>query len=72
MPATARRTTRPFAQTFAIAISKAESGMTSMCSIVPCSRSRISAAPVKIIVRVVIWLMMATMLVNHDVSPLGL
>ena len=46
--------------------------MTSRCSIVPCSRSRISAAPVKIIVSVVIWLMMATMLVNHDVSPLGL
>ena len=46
--------------------------MTSMCSIVPCSRSRISAAPVKIIVSVVIWLMMATMLVNHDVSPFGL
>ena len=64
--------TRPFAQTLEIAISKGVSGKARRCSIVPCSRSRISAAPVRTIVSVVIWLMRATMLVNQDVSPLGL
>ncbi len=38
----------------------------------PCSRSRISAAPVRTTVSVVIWLMRATIAVNHDASPLGL
>ena len=38
--------TKPLAQTFASMISVGASGMTSRCSTVPCSRSRIRAAPV--------------------------
>ena len=68
----ATRITSPLAQTFAIAISKAVSGITIRCSRVPCSRSRIRAAPVRITVSSVIWLMMATIPLNQLVSPLGL
>ena len=39
-----------FAQTLANAISKAVSGITRRCSMVPCSRSRNSAAPVRMII----------------------
>ena len=46
--------TRPFAQTLEMAISKGVSGNVRRCSIVPCSRSRISAAPVRTTVSVVI------------------
>ncbi len=38
--------TRPLAHIFATMISAGVRGITSKCSIVPCSRSRISAAPV--------------------------
>ena len=70
--ATATRITSAFDQTLATAISNADSGMTSRCSIVPCSRSRISAAPVRTVVSSVTWLTRATMLLNQLVSPLGL
>ena len=43
--------TRLFAQTLAIAIWNAVSGITRRCSSVPCSRSRITAAPVSTTVR---------------------
>lgn len=52
----ATSTTSPIDQTLAIMISKADSGITSRCSTVPCSRSRISAAPVRMIDSMVIWL----------------
>ena len=39
---------------------------------VPCSRSRIRAAPVRTTVSVVIWLTRATMAPNQEASPLGL
>ena len=66
------RMTRPFAQTLEMAISNGVSGKVRRCSIVPCSRSRISAAPVRTTVSVVIWLMRATIALNQDASPLGL
>ena len=68
----ATRITRLFAHTFAIAISKAVSGMTSRCSSVPCSRSRITAAPVSTTVSRLIWLMIATTLLNQDEIAFGL
>jgi hypothetical protein len=40
-------TTSPIAQTLASMISVGVTGITSRCSMVPCSRSRISAAPVR-------------------------
>ena len=39
--------TSPFAQILASMISNGDTGITSRCSIVPCSRSRITAAPVR-------------------------
>ncbi len=45
----AMSTTRPFAQTLAAMISNGVSGMTRRCSMVPCSRSRMTAAPVRMI-----------------------
>ena len=68
----ATRITRLLAHTFAIAISNALSGITSRCSRVPCSRSRITAAPVRTTVRRVIWLMIATTLLNQEETPFGL
>ena len=47
-------------------------GMTSKCSTVPCSRSRISAAPVRITVKSVIWLMTWVIAENHGVFRFGL
>ena len=38
----------------------------------PCSRSRITAAPVSTTVSSVIWLMIATTLLNHDETAFGL
>ena len=58
--------TNPLAQTFAIMISNGSSGITSKCSIVPCSRSRISAAPDRMIDSMVIALMISIVLVNHE------
>jgi hypothetical protein len=60
------------AHTLAIAISNAVSGMTSRCSSVPCSRSRITAAPVSTTVSRLIWLMIATTLLNQAEIAFGL
>ena len=43
----ASRTTSPMDQTLASMICAGVTGMTSRCSMVPCSRSRISAAPAR-------------------------
>ena len=69
-----RRTvmTKPFAQIFDIAISKGVSGMTSRWSIVPCSRSRIMAAPARMIASIVTLLMIAMTLVNQVVREIGI
>ncbi len=64
--------TRLLAHTLAMAISNAVSGITRRCSSVPCSRSRMTAAPVRTTVSRLIWLMMATTLLNQDDSVFGL
>ena len=46
-------------------ISAGVTGITSKCSMVPCSRSRISAAPVKMIDSIVTWLMSSISEPNH-------
>ncbi len=51
----ASSTTSPIDQTFDSMISNGVTGITSRCSIVPCSRSRISAAPVRMIDSIAIW-----------------
>ncbi len=51
--AEATSTTSPMDQTLLIMISIGVTGITSRCSMVPCSRSRISAAPVRIIESIV-------------------
>ena len=68
----ATRMTRPLAIIFATMISGATIGMTSRCSTVPCSRSRISAAPVRMTVSIVIWLMTCVIAENHAVLRFGL
>ena len=68
----ATRMTRPLANIFASMISAGTTGITSKCSTVPCSRSRISAAPVRITVSSVIWLMTCVMAENQAVFKLGL
>src|SRR5262245_64718278 len=60
--------TRPLAQTLDMAISNGVSGKVRRCSMMPCSRSRISAAPVRTTVSVVIWLTRATMAPNQEVA----
>ena len=45
----ASSSTSPIDQTLASMISAGVTGITSRCSMVPCSRSRISAAPVRMI-----------------------
>lgn len=50
------RTTSPMANTLETMISMGVTGMTSKCSMVPCSRSRMRAAPVRMIEIMVIWL----------------
>ena len=65
---TATMMTRPFAQIFDIAISNGVSGMTRRWSIVPCSRSRTTAAPARIIASIVMLLMMPITLVNRKRS----
>ena len=52
--AEAMTTTSPMLQTLLTMISKGVTGITSRCSIVPCSRSRIRAAPVSTIESMVI------------------
>ncbi|MNF01203.1 hypothetical protein D3C80_2001610 [compost metagenome] len=70
--AAATSTTRPMDQTLASMISKAVSGITSRCSTVPCSRSRISAAPVRMIDSMVIWLITSITPPNQAWVRLGL
>ena len=53
-------------------ISNGVTGMTSRCSIVPCSRSRISAAPVRMIDSSVTWLMSSMTAPNQALFRLGL
>ncbi len=64
--------TRPLAIIFASMISVGTTGMTSRCSTVPCSRSRMSAAPVRMTVKSVIWLMTWVIAENHAVLRFGL
>jgi hypothetical protein len=47
-------------------------GITSRCSMVPCSRSRISAAPVRMMDSSVMWLMICTTEPNQALSSAGL
>jgi hypothetical protein len=53
-------------------ISDGTTGMTSRCSTVPCSRSRIGAAAVRMTVSSVIWLMTCVIAENHEVLRFGL
>ena len=70
--AAAISTTRPIDQIFADMISNGVTGITSKCSMVPCSRSRINAAPVKMIESIVTLLMISINEPNQDGSKLGL
>ncbi|SWT57195.1 Uncharacterised protein [Klebsiella pneumoniae] len=65
-------TTSPIDQIFAIMISNGVIGITSKCSTVPCSRSRISADPVNTIASMVMLLMIAITPPNHAGSRFGL
>ena len=53
-------------------ISKGLTGITIRCSTVPCSRSRIKAAPVSSTERIVMLFMTCITEVNHRESPFGL
>ena len=55
-----------------MAISNGVSGMANRWSIVPCSRSRMMAAPARMIASIVTLLMMPMTLVNQAVATLGL
>ena len=55
-----------------MAISNGLIGMTRRWSMVPCSRSRTTAAPARMIANMVTLLMMPMMLVNQAVVTLGL
>ena len=70
--AEATSTTRPMDQTLLSMISSGVTGMTSRCSTVPCSRSRMSAAPVSTIDSMVMAVMMLLIDPNHDLSSSGL
>ena len=63
---------RLLAQIFAMAISKGVTGMTRRCSTVPCSRSRTTAAPARMIASMVVEEMTPMTLVNQAVTTLGL
>ena len=63
---------RPFAQILASMTSLGVTGMASKCSMVPCSLSRIKAAPVKITDSMVILLMICITDVNHSDFRFGL
>ena len=60
--------TRPLAQTLDMAISNGVSGMTRRWSIVPCSRSRTTAAPARMIASMVTLLTRPMTLVNQAVG----
>ena len=68
----ASSTTPPIDQIFAVMISIGETGIASKCSIVPCSRSRISAAPVRIIATIVTLLMISISAPNQASVSVGL
>mmetsp|Transcript_91075 Transcript_91075/g.253590 ORF Transcript_91075/g.253590 Transcript_91075/m.253590 type:complete len:200 (+) Transcript_91075:580-1179(+) len=68
----ATSTTRPMDQTLASMISPGVTGITSRCSTVPCSRSRISAAPVRMMESMVTLLMISISEPNQGCSRLGL
>ncbi|MNY39749.1 hypothetical protein D3C86_1744510 [compost metagenome] len=70
--AVAASTTSPIDQTLPSMISNGVTGITSRCSMVPCSRSRISAAPVRMIARMVIWLITSFTAPNQARVRLGL
>ncbi len=59
-------------QTLASMISVGVTGMTSRCSMVPCSRSRISAAPVRMMESMVTLLMICITPPNHILLSEGL
>ena len=61
--------TVPFAQILASMISLVVTGMTNRCSSVPCSRSRITAAPVRISVSIVKLEMSCMTPVNRPPAP---
>ncbi|MNT89256.1 hypothetical protein D3C72_2299580 [compost metagenome] len=63
--AVATRTTIPIDQTLEIMISSGVTGITKRCSMVPCSRSRIRAAPVRIIESIVTDEMTLVIAPNH-------
>ncbi|MCY1365400.1 hypothetical protein D9M69_522440 [compost metagenome] len=65
-------TTSPIDQTLATMISVGVTGMTNRCSIVPCSRSRISAAPVRMMDSIVTLLMISISAPNQACVRLGL
>ena len=65
-------TTRPIDQILAIMISNGVTGITNKCSMVPCSRSRISAEPVRTMASMVILLMIAITAPKRSCSRLGL
>ena len=68
----ASSTTAPIDHILASMISAGVTGMTSRCSTVPCSRSRISAAPVRMIDSIVTWLTSSMREMNHDCRSAGL
>ena len=65
-------TTRAIDQTLESMICAGVTGITSRCSMVPCSRSRISAAPVRMMDNSVMWLMICTTEPNQALSSAGL
>ncbi len=65
-------TTRAIDQTLESMICAGVTGITSRCSMVPCSRSRISAAPVRMMDNSVMWLMICTTEPNQALSRAGL
>ncbi len=70
--ATASRITRPLATILATAISLGRTGITNRCSMVPRSRSRMTAAPTSTTDNTVTLLMSCITEVNQLVMVLGL
>ena len=68
----ATQITAAFASTLPIISSNALTGITSKCSIVPRSRSRITAAPVNKISNIHDIEPICEVGMNHELSPLGL
>ena len=66
------RMTSPLAHILAKAISLARTGITSRCSIVPCSRSRMTAAPTSRIDRIVMFSITDMTEWNQDPTRFGL